>query len=422
MRKAVLAAAAILTTMGLTWAADWPQFYGPQRNGVGGETGLATSWPATGPKQLWKFTLGPGFGGPAVEGGKVYLLDRIENKQEILRCLDLASGKEEWNFAYDAAGKFSHDGSRSTPSVDDKYIFTVGATGEVLCVDKTTHKPIWQKNIFTMYGGKPPGWFVSQSPLLYKDTVIIAPQNTKACLAALKKSDGQEVWESSPLGEMQYASPMLATIDKVDQIVMLTRVGNKDKVAVVGVDPSDGGKTLWTYDGWACKIPIPSPTYVGDGRFFITGGYDAGCAMFKVSHEGGKWTVTELFKNNSVDSHLHNAILYKDYLYINGNSVQQTKIGLVCMDLQGNIKWQTKDNPRIEMGNLVITDGLLYVLDGVGGNLTMVQAGPDGYKELARAKVLSNKGGEIWAPMALADGKLLCRDQKELKCLDLKNP
>jgi outer membrane protein assembly factor BamB len=421
MRRAILATAAVLATMGLAFAADWPQFYGPQRNGVSPESGLAKTWPASGPKQLWKLPLGPGFGGVAVEGGRVYLLDRLEDKQEVLRCLDLSSGKEEWNYAYDAPGKYPHEGSRSTPSVDDKHVFTVGGTGEVLCVDKATHQLVWQKNIFKTYGGQPPTWFVSQSPLLYKDLVIIAPQSRQACLAGLKQTDGQEVWKSSPLGEMQYASPMIASIDKLDQVVMLTRKGNKDQVAVVGVDPSDG-KTLWTYDGWNCKIPIPSPTYVGEGRFFITGGYDAGCAMFKVSHEDQKWTVTELFKNNSVDSHLHNAILYKDYLYINGNSVQQTRIGLVCMDLEGKLKWQTREKPSVEMGNLVIADGLLYVMDGNSGTLAVVQASPDGYKELARAKVLSGKGGTVWGPMAIADGKLLCRDQRELKCLDLKNP
>ena len=419
MRRLRLFLPVLLATMYTAGAADWPQFHGPNRDSTCPETGLARTWPAEGPKVLWSFKLGTGFGGPAVAGGKVYLLDRVDNKQEVLRCLDLASGKEEWNLAYDAPGKFQYEGSRSTPSVDDKYVFTVGAMGDARCVDKTSHALVWRINLLKEYGGRLPTWAVSQSPLVYKDWVILAPQGRTACLVALNKATGKELWRSEPMGAMQYASPSVARLDGMDQIVMLTYKGSGPGVVVLGVDPADG-KTLWTYTGWSSDLAIPTPTAIGDGRFFISSGYDSGCAMFKVTRAGQQWAAAEVFKNKSVDGYLHDAIVYKDHLYVNGNSVQQPKIGLVCMALDGQVKWKTGAQPNFEMGNVVLADGLLYVMNGLDGTLALVEPNPEAYKELARAKVLEGKGRTVWAPMAIAGGKLLCRDLTELKCLAIK--
>ena len=415
MPRAILSV--VVLTMA-TWAqaADWPQFYGPQRNGVSSETDLAATWPVGGPRELWAFSLGPGYCGVAVQGGKVYLLDREQEKQEIVRCLDLATGREDWNFAYDAPAKVTWEGSRSTPSVDDTCVFTVGVTGEILCVDKTTHKPRWQKNIFTLYGGKPPRFSVSQSPLLYKDMVIVAPQSQQACLSALKKSDGLEVWRSAPLGDgMQYSSPVLANLEGVDQVVLLKREG------LLAVDLATG-TTLWTYKGQDCWDPAPAPVHLGGGRFFINGS-GAGGAFFQVSRAGEQWQLTGLFKDKALfDAQVQAAVPYQGYLYVNGNSEKKDRYGLTCLDFEGHMQWQTQNQPSIELGSLVIANGLLYYMDGKSGTLTMAQASPAGYHELARAKVLTAAKGMCWASLAISDGKLLCRDQKELKCLDIRHP
>jgi len=414
----------VLTVLAMAWseakAEDWPQFHGPNRDSTSPETGMGRTWPAGGPKVLWSFKLGTGFGGPAVAGGKVYLLDRVKNQQEILRCLDLGTGKEEWNIAYDAPGRFPYEGSRSTPSVDGRHVFTVGAMGDACCFDKTARAIVWQKNLLKEYGGNLPTWACSQSPLLYKDWVVLAPQGRTACLVALEKATGKEVWRSEPMGAMQYASPMLATIDGVEQVVMFThKISSGANTVVFGADPSDG-KTLWAYTGWSANFVIPTPTAVGEGRFFIMSGYNAGCAMFQVRRADGKWTVTELFKNKAADGYLHDAILYKGYLYANGNSLQKPKNGLMCLTLDGQVKWKTGNDPKIEMGNLVLADGLLYVMNGLDGTLALVEPNPEGYKELARSKVLQAEGKTVWGPMAISDGKLLCRDLTELKCLAIK--
>ena len=132
-------------------AADWLQYLGPNRTGVSSEEGLARSWPKDGSEVLWTFPLGPGYGGAAVSQGKVYVLDRTRGRQDVLRCIDLTTGKEDWTFAYDAPGYISHPGSRSVPVVDGDRVFTCGPFGDVCCVDTHTHKAIWQRDVWRDY-------------------------------------------------------------------------------------------------------------------------------------------------------------------------------------------------------------------------------------------------------------------------------
>jgi outer membrane protein assembly factor BamB len=392
-------------------AADWPQIEGPDRNGLSAETGLLHAFPEGGPKVLWTVKLGEGYGGPSIRDGKVYVLDRQEDQREVLRCWDLASGKEEWSAPYDAPGTVSHNGSRSIPTVDEKYVFTVGVFGDFTCFSRTEHKIVWQKNILKEFEGKKPQWAVAQSPLLYKDWVIAAPQSPTAGVAAFEKATGKVVWQSKPMGKMDYCSPFVTQLAGQDQIVM------ENGTRVVGVDPTNG-EILWTYEGLPVKVAqVPPPTPIGDGRFFVSGGYDAGCAMFKVEKKDGKFAVAELFKNMNCNSHIHNMVLYKGYLYASCNT-NSKKDGLVCLDLDGNVKWKTGSSPNFDKGNFIFADGVMYIMDGAGGQLRIVDPTPAGYKQLAEAKLLEGK--EIWAPMALSDGKLVCRDQGQMKCVDLK--
>jgi outer membrane protein assembly factor BamB len=149
-RTAFLAILAVVA-LGVA-AADWPHYLGPNRNATSPETGLARTWPEGGPEVLWSFPLGEGFGGPVVSQGKVYVADRISGEKDVLRCIDLATGKEEWNFAYDAPGKQSHPGSRSLPSVDGDLIFFTGGFGHLHCVDKNTHQAVWSKHLSDDFG------------------------------------------------------------------------------------------------------------------------------------------------------------------------------------------------------------------------------------------------------------------------------
>ena len=182
MKFRVILTIAALSVACTSWAADWPQYLGPDRNSTSPEKGLLRAWPETGPEVLWTTPVNRGYGGPVIKDGKVYLLDRNADVGDNLRCLDLANGKEVWNFAYDAPGQVMYPGSRSVPAVEDKYVYSCGHNGDLYCIDINTHKPVWNKNIWTDFGGQPPTyeergfgpgglgkfpiWAISQNPLM----------------------------------------------------------------------------------------------------------------------------------------------------------------------------------------------------------------------------------------------------------------
>jgi hypothetical protein len=385
---------------------------------------------------LWSVPLGPGFAGPAIVGDEVYILDRVDDQKDVLRCLDLTSGKELWTYSYDSPGKKGHNGSRGTPTVDAKYIYSVGMMGEMSCVDRKTHKPVWRKNLLKDLDGKMSAWGVAQNPVLYKNLVVVAAHGPNATVVALDRVTGAEVWRSEGLGGPAYCSPAVVTLGGVEQVVMtLPPAESEDEEeeeeedreeppgTVAGLSLEDGS-TLWTYDGYSCGIPIPYPKGLPDDRLFVTGAYGAGSVMLQVTRSGNAFNVKELFrlKAEECGSQLHQPILHENHLYLNSNS-NRYQDGLLCMTLDGKVLWRTGDQeglPTFERGNLLFADGLLVEFHGEEGTLHLVEPSPEGYREVARTELFS--GEEMWAPMALSQGKLLVRNQEEMKCVDLRNP
>lgn len=425
VRFSTVALCLAMTVGAIAFAEDWPQFQGPNRDGTSAEKGLLRAWPESGPKLLWSTPVGEGYGGPAIRDGEVYVLDRIEGKKDILRCLALDSGNELWRYEYDAPGEVGHTGSRTPPTVDEKYVYSVGMMGNFLCIDRKTHQPVWQKNLMTDYGLEVPRWGFSQSPYLYKNLVIVAPQAKDAFVVAYDRATGNEVWKSPSLGLVGYVPPIVTTLAGVDQVVM---IGASDKAmtikgSVAGISVEDGS-ILWSYDGWQCFIPIPYPMPLPGDRLFVTGGYNAGTVMIQVSKADSGFAVKELFKLDSsvCGSQIHQPLFYKDHLYINNNS-NERMLGMTCMTLDGTVKWRTGEKeglPMFERGSLILADDMIISLDGKSGVLYLVSPSPDGYQELAHAPVV--EGRELWAPLALSQGKLIVRSQDTMKCFDLKNP
>ncbi len=210
------------------FAADWPWQYGPRRDHTSEQKGLLRTWPAEGPKVLWTVPVGAGFGGPAVSGGNVYLLDRDENVGDTLRVLDLASGKELWTFAYDAAGSFMFAGSRTTPTVDGEHAYTVGPMGDLHAINTKTRKPSWRTNIWKDFGGgaELPRWAIVQNPLIYGDQLIVATQTPEAGVVAFDKLTGAVKWKSPALsGIPGYVTPSIVKVGGEDHLVMITGSG-----------------------------------------------------------------------------------------------------------------------------------------------------------------------------------------------------
>ena len=461
--KARLIVAIIFLSAAVAFAADWPQYYGPKRDSTSTEKSLLRSWPKEGPRVLWTAPLGFGFGGPAVSRGRVYLLDRDEKVGDTLRVYDFATGKELWNFASDAPGSFMWPGSRTVPSVDGDYVYSCGPLGDLYSININTHKPVWHKNVWTDFGGSgalpelrqpppgmrgvqpgppggtppappgaPPGapgrggapgsqlpmWAITQNPLIYRDLVIVASQAPEAGVVAYDKLTGELKWKSPALsGGVGYVSPSVVKVGGEDHLVMITSARGFGRSAgggsVNGLDPLTG-KALWTYGNWQCGIPVPHAVDAGEGRVLVTGGYRAGAAMIKVQKKAdGSYEVTELFKNPDFGSHTQPPILYKDHFYAQYTTNERSD-GLVCMSMNGEVKWKTGEEPLLSKGGAVLADGLLLAADG-NTKLYLIDPDPSGFKPLASAELLES--GNNWAPLALVDGKLLIRDQKHLKCV-----
>ncbi|MBN1903771.1 MAG: PQQ-like beta-propeller repeat protein [Deltaproteobacteria bacterium] len=409
----------ILLTTNSVFASDWPQYLGPDRNAVSAEKGLLRSWPAKGPKVLWTVPLGEGFGGPTISEGKVYVYDRVDDKTNILRCLDIVTGKEEWTITNDAPGSVSYDGSRSLPTIDGNMIYICDLFGNLTCVNKNSHKVVWSKNIWTGFGGSDfPKWAISQNPLVYKEMLIVASQTPTTGLVAFNKQNGNIIWRTPVLpGTVGYVSPALVKINGEDQLTMVT-ASSRDgstKGAVIGYNPIDG-KPLWVYEGFQCGIPIPNVTQISDNQLFITGGYRAGGALFQIEKNGDLYTVKEIMTSKKFGTHVHPAILYKGHLY-GQCSNNEVRDGFVCMDLKGNIKWETGKNPGFDKGGFILADDMIISSDGEK-MLYLIEPDPAEFKILAQAELLETK--QSWAPLALSDGKLIIRDQKQMKCVLLK--
>lgn len=390
---------------------DWPRFLGPAGTGVvvSGES-VKRSWPPGGPQEVWKIKTGEGFGGASIADGKVFLLDRKGRDADVFRVLDLKTGTPLWEHEYQTpVFKGGYAGSRGTPTIDGDHAYTIGIMGNFNCFDIAAKKVVWSKSLPDDFGAKAGGWGFAASPLVVGDAVIVAAAGGPNGLVALHKKTAKALWKTEAFGKGgdTYTSPMLVTLDGQEQVV------NWHKGVLAGFD-SKNGKTLWQYE-WRTDRPIPQPVSIGDGRFFLTIGYGGGCAMIRVSKSGaGKWDVAELFQDNRSGSKVPPALLYDGHIYTNSDD---NKKGLQCLDLNGDVKWETGAKPEFGLGSLIIVDGIIFIINGSTGDLVMAEASPKGYKELARARVLG--GRDIWAPLALSNGRLIVRDQSQMKCLNV---
>jgi outer membrane protein assembly factor BamB len=436
-RKLIVSLSVLFVFIANAYSQDWPQFLGPQRNSTSPQKGILRTWPESGPEVLWTIPVGIGYGGPVVKEGKVYLLDRIDSIGDKMRCFDLLTGKELWNYAAATPGTFPFPGSRSVPAVDGNYVYACGAVGDLFCVDVNTHKLVWHKNIWTSFGGAQlPIWAISQCPLIYKNLVIVSSHAPEAGVVAFNKLTGDIVWKTPNLGNETYVSPSMVKISGEDQVVMVNSSTNpfghpeaeKTLGKITGIEPLTG-KVLWQYKNWECHISVANAVEAGNNKLLVVGGYELGCVMIQVEKKAdGSYGVNELFRHNDFGDHTKPPILFKDYFYAQF-STNGKRDGLVCMNMDGKIMWKTKNEPKFDKGSMILADGLILATDGAN-KLYLIEPDPAGFKSLASADMLklggvdnrnrmTNFGGttQNWAPIALADGKLLIRDQSRMMCL-----
>lgn len=413
------------------YAQDWPQYLGPHRNSISDQKGILRSWPQTGPEILWSVNIGIGYGGPVVKDGKVYLLDRDDKVGDNLRCFDLSDGKELWKFSYEAPGSVMFPGSRSVPTVDGNHVYSCGPYGDLYCVDLNTHKPVWNKNVWKDFGGEQiPMWAIAQCPLIYGDLLIVASQAPQAGVVAYEKLTGNVKWKTPAIGPVGYVSPAIVKVDGEDHVVMITASGRGEgsKGKVVGINPLTGN-ILWEYANWNCRIPVPGAVDAGDNKVLIVGGYELGATMIKVAKKAdGSYGTTELFTTVEFGDQTKTPILYNGYFYAQYGT-NSRRDGLVCMNMDGQIMWKTKRAPDFNKGSMILADGLILATDGAK-SLYLIEPDPTAFKPIASAELFKEAatgndpaaskvggGAQNWAPIALANGKLLIRDQNRLMCV-----
>lgn len=388
---------------------SWARYRGADFSNIARNvSGLARSWGPGGPQKLWSVELGEGHAGPAVANGKVYVLDYdTRARADALRCFSLADGKLLWTQSYPVEVKRNHGMSRTVPAVSGKYVLTLGPKCHVMCADADTGKPYWKMDLVAKYGTKVPQWYAGQCPLIDGNRAIIAPGG-KALMIAADIGSGKVLWSTpNPKGwDMTHSS-----------IMPMTHAGKKMYLycasgGVVGVSASDGSVLFETSDWTVSTANIPVPLPIGDGRIFLCGGYNAGAMMIRLKGSG-PFTVEKLWQVNArtFGSDQQSPILYNGYIYgvIPGGE-------LACLSLEGKQLWRSGSTHRFGLGPYMMAGDLMYLLSDKG-DLSLVQPNPSGYKELAKAKILTH--GEAWAPLALAGTRLLARDVTTMVCLDV---
>jgi hypothetical protein len=416
--------AALVLALGVpVQAADWPQWNGPNRNGVAPEKGLLKQWPKEGPKLLWTFDkAGNGYSAPAVVGDKLYLMGARGN-DEFLIALD-NTGKELWVVkigpVWDFQGNDWSRGPNGTPSVDGEQVFAVGSQGILICVD-TAGKQQWSIDLgqklkaqVTKMGGGPDkmGWGFSWSPLVDGDKLIILPGGPDGLFAALDRKTGNVLWRSKAVTfDAAYASPVAAEIGGVKQYIAVVQEG------LVAVDVN--GNVLWQakpkrkYTDMVCDTPV-----VAGDMVFVTA-TKANSEVFKITKGDQGFTAAPVWSNKNLPNFHGGVVLVDGHLY-----GSEEKRGWVSMEFaSGNVKWNAKPGDVGE-GGLIAADGHLYLLSEEG-EVGLIEASPAAYKELGRFKLpkasaIRKVNAGTWTHPVLSNGKLYLRDQEFLFCYQVK--
>lgn len=397
----LLAAIAILAARPAA-AEDWPQWRGPQQDGISKETGLLKQWPAEGPKVLWQKPLGAGFACMSVAGGHIFTQLQIPEGQFVV-ALDDKTGNELWRVRVgDPYQGDGFPGPRSQPTVDGTHLYVTGSTGQVLCLDTATSKTLWQINVFEKFGGKLAMWGLADSPLVEGDRLYVYAGNSLgAAVVALNKNNGEVIWKSGD-ESATFSSPMRAKIAGAETLVVFSNM------SLLGFAP-DTGKPLWSFP-WPTKpeINVAQPIVAGD-NIFIGSGYNHGCALVHIDLATSP-SAKQVYANKLMRAHFNTPVLVDGYVYGFDDST------LRCLKLDdGTSKWENKDFGK---GSLTVADGLAYIL-GEKGNVALAKLTPEKLEIISEAKDMMSKE-RCWTSPVVANGRLYLRDQENIKCLDVK--
>ena len=423
-RHAALMTCAVAAAAGLSLAASpvsvgWPQWRGPNRDGVSSETGLLQSWKAGGPPVAWRTTgLGTGYSSVAVAGGRIFTMGDVGGAQ-LLMALDAASGRRVWTTRVGPPWVDEMGGPRGTPTVDGDLVYALGTEGDLVCVEAATGKERWRRSLPADFGGRMMSmWKWSESPLVDGDRIVVTPGARAAGMVALDKRTGKDVWRSAipevgPKGKdgAAYSSIVISNGGGVKQYVQLMGRG------LVGVRASDG-KYLWGYNRVANDVAnIPTPIVRGD-LVFTSSGYQTGAALLRLVPAAGGVETREVYflEPRTFQNHHGGMVLVGDYVYAGHG---HNKGFPIAIELQtGKVAWGGDiRNAGTGSAAVAYADGQLY-FRYQNGEVILIEATPTGYKEKG-SLTIPGVNGPSWPHPVITGGRLYLREQDALLAYDV---
>lgn len=401
-------------------AADWPGYRGPSGNGHSPEK-ISRSWSAEGPKVLWRVPSKGGFSSFVVSGGRAVCLELREFngvEQESVVARDAGSGKELWAQALGtlkindggqdgAAGNKGGDGPRSTPALDGNRVYTYSAKLVLQCFDAATGKEVWKHDLMKEFAGRSISWQNAQSPVVEGDLVLVAGGGAGQSLLAFDKKSGEVKWKAFD-ETSTHATPVVTEILGQRQAVFFLKSG------LLAIDPKSGVE-LWRYAFPFAVSTAASPVVSGD-IVYCSAGYGVGAGAARITREGSAWKATEVYRkpgNKPLSNHWSTPVLVNGHLFGMFQFKEYGSGPVKCVEAKtGEVKWE---KPGFGPGHVIAIDRHVLALSDTG-ELVLMAAATDAYKEVARADVLP---GKCWTTPVVSGGHVFARSTEEAVCLDV---
>ena len=386
----------------------WTQWGGPNRNFQTAATGLKDTWPASGPRIVWRQPLGDGYSSPVVENGVAYVVYG-KPKSEIVRAIDAETGKMLWehtspvSFQSDAP-EMGH-GPYSTPLIAGDRLIVAGVAGRVQCLDKKTGKVAWTQELWEEHGGTRLVYGYASSPIAYRDTIILPVGGRGKALMAFRQSDGGVAWTANNFGNV-YSSPVMIDVGGLEQLAVLMD-GH-----LIGANPHNGDLQWQVPFKADYSIAVATPLWGPGNLMFISAEYNAGAKVIELQRNGLQTTANELWSSNRLRLHHGNAMRIGDAIYFSSGGKGSQAILSAVDARSGKIHWQERS---IEKATFVWADQKLITLDQ-DGSLMIAHPSPQGFKIAAKAPLLSRLS---WTPPVVVGTRAYLRDRKEIVVVDL---
>jgi outer membrane protein assembly factor BamB len=388
------------TAISAQTTGNWPQWRGPNRDGISKETGLLKQWPAEGPPLVWKAAgAGGGYSSLAISNGRIFTMG-LRGDREVIVAFDVVTGKQVWATPHGKAFRNDRgDGPRGTPTVEGDRLYALGGDGDLSCLETASGRTVWTMNVLQKFGGSNITWGISESPLVIGEKILVTPGGSGASIVALNKKDGSLIWKSQS-DEAGYSSGIPVQIGNTTQVVFFTH----DRA--VGLDLKDG-KLLWEYARAANRTANVATPVVRGNRVFISSDYGTGAGLIEIKADG---KAQEVYFTKDMRNHHSSSILIGDHLYGFSGGI------LTAMRFDtGEVAWRDRS---VGKGSLVYADGNLYAMSE-NGVVGLIEATPTGYHEKGRFRIAQDSL-PTWTHPVIAGGRLYLRDQDTIYAYDVR--